>query len=95
MLLPAPLLPACWICKTVLLESSLNLPLFKERKFKHFFYFAHDSSIMAVMTTLGDPLNKTPDYLSRLNFSLFALEDGRKIVRVKFNQKFVKEYYRN
>ncbi|MBF0364644.1 MAG: histidine-type phosphatase [Oligoflexia bacterium] len=66
--------------------------IFKERKLKHIFYFAHDSSIMAVMTTLGVPLNKAPDYLSRLNFSLFALEDGRQVVRIKFNQKFIKGY---
>jgi acid phosphatase len=38
---------------------------------KSVLYFGHDSSIMNVMNTLGAPVDKVPDFASRLNFSLY------------------------
>ena len=43
-------------------------------------YSAHDSTILAVASALGAPLDKTPPYASDLNISLF--DQGNKNYRV-------------
>jgi hypothetical protein len=47
-------------------------------------FLAHDSSIMAVMNTLGAPLNHNPRYASDLNFSFFE-KDKNYFVKIYFN----------
>lgn len=55
---------------------------------KYILFSGHDSSIMAVMNTLGSPVNKIPGYASDLNFSLW--QDGDKYyVKVMLNNQAV------
>lgn len=53
---------------------------------KYVLFSGHDSSIMSAMNTLGSPLDKIPEYASRLNFSLINNEN-RYQVRVSYNDK--------
>jgi hypothetical protein len=52
---------------------------------KYALFLGHDASIMSVMTTLGAPLEASPPYGSRLNFSLIENK----------NQYYVKIHYNN
>lgn len=48
---------------------------------------AHDVTIACVMTLLGAPLTKTPDYASDLNFSLYETNNKNYLVRVTYNDE--------
>lgn len=53
---------------------------------KYVLFSGHDSSIMAVMNTLGNPLNAIPGYASDLNFSLWE-DKGQYYVKVMLNDQ--------
>lgn len=53
---------------------------------KYALFLAHDASIMAVMATMGAPLEQNPPYASDLNFSLF--QDGSEYhVKISLNHQ--------
>jgi lysosomal acid phosphatase len=57
-----------------------------ETHLKYILFSGHDSSIMAVMNTLGHPLSKIPGYASDLNFSLWEV-NGKYYVKVILNDR--------
>lgn len=56
---------------------------------KYILFLAHDGTIMAVMNTLGAPVEKVPGYVSDLNFSLYK-NNNNYYVEIKLNNKPVK-----
>lgn len=54
----------------------------------HYVLFsAHDTTILAVMSALGVPLNEQPHYASDLKFLLFRDNQGKDFVEVFYNAK--------
>jgi hypothetical protein len=53
---------------------------------KYVLFSGHDSTIMSVMNTLGNPLDQIPEYASRLNFS-FINNENRYYVKVNYNDQ--------
>jgi hypothetical protein len=64
----------------------LKLSMQNKTSLKYILFLGHDASIMCVMNTLGSPLEKTPPYASRLNFSLWKNAD-QYYVKVTFNNQ--------
>lgn len=53
---------------------------------KYVLFSAHDVTIMAVMNTLGAPMNEPPTYASHLNFALFE-NDKKYSIKVSLNDQ--------
>jgi acid phosphatase len=66
--------------------ADINQAIQGKNSLKYILFSGHDSSIMSVMNTLGTPLEKSPAYASRLNFSLFK-DNGNYYVKVSMNNK--------
>jgi len=58
----------------------------KKTPLKYVLFLGHDVSIMSVMTTLGQPLEKMPPYASRLNFSLFQ-DNDKQYIKITLNDQ--------
>ncbi|MBX9742521.1 MAG: histidine phosphatase family protein [Chthoniobacterales bacterium] len=61
----------------------------EKTKLKYVLYFGHDVTLLALMSALGTPLNKTPGYASDVNIALFVRSNGEKYVQVMMNGKAV------
>lgn len=59
----------------------------KKSDLKYVLFSAHDSTLLAQMAVLEQPLDELPQYASRLNFSLFDDGNSNAIVKVTYNDK--------
>lgn len=69
-----------------LIANAMKESIQHKSPLKYILFSGHDSSMMAVMNTLGSPLNHIPPYASRLNFSLWE-DAGRYFVKVTLNDQ--------
>ena len=53
---------------------------------KYHLFFAHDTTILCLLSALEAPLKTPPPYASRLNFSIFEQEDGLHHVQITLNE---------
>lgn len=56
---------------------------------KFVLFAGHDSTILSALSTLRAPSENTPRYASDLNFSMYALETGKYVVKVTLNGEAV------
>lgn len=56
---------------------------------KYVLLSAHDSTILAIMSAMGSPLNEIPPYASIINFSLFKKGEDNYILEITYNNKAI------
>ena len=82
---------SCFIAKPFLdklIDDMQKVPIEKQQ-YKYILYSGHDSSILPVMSAIGDPLDTTPPYASHLDFELYK-NSSNYYIKIRFNDDHVK-----
>ena len=69
------------------IKREITLAAKKERPLKYLLYVAHDTTILAQLSLLGQALHELPPYAANLNYALFDMGSGHYEVRITYNQK--------
>lgn len=67
------------------IAGHINAAASGKNDLKYVLFSAHDSTLMSELSAMGAPLDQTPPYASRLNFSLFDTGDKNLVVKVTYN----------
>lgn len=59
----------------------------KNRPLNYLLFVAHDSTLAAQLTLLGQDIDTVPGYAARINYALFDMGSNQYEVRVSYNQK--------
>lgn len=68
-----------------MIVEKLKLANEKNTELKYILFSAHDTTLLAQMAVLEQPLDEWPQYASRINFSLFNDGNGNAVVKVSYN----------
>lgn len=68
------------------IKHELNKATEKNSPLKYLLFVAHDSTLAAQLKVLGQTLDDTPPYASRINYSLFDMGSSNYEVRVTYNK---------
>lgn len=68
------------------ITQELTLATQPDRPLKYLLFVAHDTTLLAQLKLLGQPLHEIPPYVSRINYALFDRGASKYEVRVTYNQ---------